>query len=412
MIHSVTGNDPDHSANRNRDEPIQHGQEQDYTGNGRIFKVPVGESPTGTLVRARYANPLIKYVCPGCRTPLILRKGEVKSPHFAHQSHAFCSPETALHAGVKTWIAKVLGECLKGHQRGIPKIKVPCMGHNQFKAFDIHYQCKGDAWLSFADLQFDEVGVEQSTTDGLKPDVILLNKNVPILGIEILVTHAVDGIKAARFTHPWIEVKAVQVIQSPKLWKPVQMMHPWANLCPSCLWAEKVMTFEMFEDKEPGDYVAQLSASILETFILEWLPSSSKRIKPAVHWRCPWCRKPNRRYIRRAQIKGVSLSSSLIPPCEPEVTVVTTNGAIFSVIFGFAKNPNRPWAIVPMPEGLQPIVRATPAPKHPHRILLNGTNRPLAFLCKNCGRDCLGTLPSSLFPIQEWELISQDLGTK
>jgi hypothetical protein len=276
------------------------------------------------------------------------------------------------------------------------------MGHNQFREFDIRYQCKGDAWLSFTDLQFDEVAVERSTTDGLKPDVLLLNKKVPILGIEVLVTHAVDVFKAARFTHPWIEVKAMQVLQSPRSWRPIQMRHPWANLCQACLWANKIMKFEFIENNDPADYVAQLSASVLESCLLEWLNSSSKRIKPAVHWRCPWCKKPNRRYIRRDQIMDVSVSSSLLPPCEPEVTFVTTDGTIFSVIFGFPKNPNRPWAIAPMPECRQPIVRATPAPKLPHRIILNGTNRPLAFFCKNCCRDCLGTLPSPLSPAQEW----------
>ena len=389
--------------------PYAKGQDLPGDVKERAFKVPVGESPKGTLVRARHADPSIKYVCPGCEAPLILRNGEVKSPHFAHQSHAFCSPETALHLGIKTWIAKLLCKCLKGHRKGIPRIKVPCMGLSQFREFDTRYQCQGDAWLSFAELQFDEVSVERSTTDGLKPDVLLLNKNVPILGIEVLVTHAVDEFKAEKFTHPWIELKAVQVLQSPRSWKPIQMRHPWANLCQACLWSKKIMTFEFFENNDPADYVAQLSASILESCLREWLQFPSKRIKPAVHWRCPWCRKPNRRDIRREQIMDVSVSSSLLPPCEPEVTVATKDGKVFSVVFGFPKNPNCPWLIVPLPEGLQPIVRATPTPKQPHRIILNGTNRPLAFLCKNCCRDCLGTLSSPLFPIREWELIPSDL---
>jgi predicted RNA-binding Zn-ribbon protein involved in translation (DUF1610 family) len=181
MIYNFTGKDQDQSANRYPEfEPIHHVQGQDLPGDvrERAFKVPVGESPKGTLVRAQHANPSIKYVCPGCGAPLILRNGEVKSPHFAHQSHAFCSPETALHLGIKTWIAKLLCKCLKGHRKGIPRIKVPCMGHNQFRKFDTQYQCQGDAWVSFAELQFDEVSVERSTSDGLKPDVLLLNKNV------------------------------------------------------------------------------------------------------------------------------------------------------------------------------------------------------------------------------------------
>lgn len=376
--------------------------------NSSAFKVPVGESPKGTLVRARHADPSIEYHCPGCGTPLIYRNGEVNAPHFAHRSHGFCSPETALHLGVKNWMAKILCRCLNGQRRGIPKFKVPCTGHNQFKVFDSSYQCDGNAWLSFADLLFDEVAVEQSTTDGLKPDVLLLNKAVPILGIEVLVTHSVDGFKAARSTHPWIEVEATQVLRTPRFWKPIQMSHSLTTFCQACLWANRIASFKLLDENDPGDYAAQLSASILESFLLEWLPSSSKRIKPAVYWRCPWCRKLNHRLITRDRILGVAVSSSLLPPCEPEVTIDTIDGTAFSVIFGFPKNRDRPWLIAPLPGRLHPIVRATPAPKLPHRILLNGTNRPLAFICRNCCRDCLGMLPSSLSPVKAWELLDQD----
>lgn len=380
--------------------------------NSSAFKVPVGESPKGTLVRARHADPSIEYHCPGCGTPLIYRNGEVNAPHFAHRSHAFCSPETALHLGVRNWMAKILCRCLKGQRRGIPKFKVPCTGHNQFKVFDSSYQCDGDAWLSFADLLFDEVAVEQSTTDGLKPDVLLLNKAVPILGIEVFVTHSVDGLKAARSTHPWIEVEATQVLKTPRFWKPIQMSHSLTTFCQACLWANRIASFKLLDENDPGDYAAQLSASILESFLLEWLSSSSKRVKPAVHWRCPWCRKLNHRLITRDRILGVAVSSSLLPPCEPEVTIETIDGPTFSVIFGFPKNPDRPWLIAPLPGRPHPIVRATPAPKLPHRILLNGTNRPLAFICRNCCRDCLGMLPSSLSPVKPWELLDQDPGIK
>ena len=415
MNSSGTGKCKDQPANRYAEfEPIRHGQEQNPAEDvrERAFKVPVGESPKGTLVCARHANPSTKYICPGCGTPLVFRNGEVNAPHFAHQGHAFCSPETALHLGVKNWMAKILCKCLKGQRKGIPKFKVPCMGNNQFKEFNASYQCDGDAWLSFADLAFDEVAVEQSTTDGLKPDVLLLNKAVPILGIEVLVTHSVDGFKAARYTHPWIEVEATQVLQTPRFWKPIQTSHPWTNLCQACLWANKIVSFGLLDENDPGDYAAQLSASIFESFLLEWLPSSSKRIKPAVYWRCPWCRKINNRIITRDRILGVAVSSSLLPPCEPEVTIENIDGTTFSVIFGFPKNPDRPWLIAPLPERLHPIVRATPAPKLPHRILLNGTNRPLAFICRNCCRDCLGMLPSSLSPVKAWELLYQDPGIK
>ena len=373
----------------------------------REFKVPAGESPDGILVLARYAKDLISYKCPGCGSPLVLKKGEIRSPHFAHQSRACCSAETALHFGVKNFIARMLEKCLDGLKRGLPKFKVPCAGNSRFKAFDFHHACQRDAWLSFAELEFDQIAVERFTSDGLKPDVLLLYEGVPTLGIEVVVTHAVDQAKAMRLNHPWIEVKAMQVLQSPRSWKPVQMSHPWSGTCQHCKWANKVNDYEFNDFLEPGDYVAHLSACVFEGHVREWLQSSSKRSRTSVHWRCPWCKKPNQRQLLRSHIKDVGLSSSLIPPCEPEVTLKTYDGQSISVLFGFPKNPNRPKLIVPLRNSPQPILRATPSPKSTQRLILNGTNRPLAFLCKACGRDCLGTIPSPLAPLADWERLSQ-----
>ena len=71
------------------------------------FKVPAGLAPNGNLIRARDADPAVEHRCPGCQSPLLLRKGPVRATHFAHRK-GFCSPETALHQGVKHWIAQVL----------------------------------------------------------------------------------------------------------------------------------------------------------------------------------------------------------------------------------------------------------------------------------------------------------------
>ena len=199
----------------------------------------------------------------------------------------------------------------------------------------------------------------------------------------------------------------MQVLQSPRSWKPVQMSHPWSGTCQHCKWANKITDYEFNDFLEPGDYVAHLSACVFEGHVREWLQSSSKRSRTSIHWRCPWCKKPNQRQLLRSHIKDVGLSSSLIPPCEPEVTLKTYDGQSISVLFGFPKNPNRPKLIVPLRNSPQPILRATPSPKSTQRLILNGTNRPLAFLCKACGRDCLGTIPSPLAPLADWERLSQ-----
>jgi len=372
----------------------------------REYKVPAGEAPTGRLVLARNARADVTYRCPGCRCELVLRRGEVRAPHFAHRAIGFCSPETALHQGVKAWIALILRGRLRGLRRGIPCLRVPCRGRQHHGDPHGGRLCPGEAWLPLAELDFDQVLVEEATADGLRPDVLLLKQGVPVLGIEVLVAHAVDAAKAARTSHPWVEVEGMQVLRSPGTWKPSQASHPWTGSCPACAWADRVLGSRIQEWDDAVDFVSQLSAAFFEESIQAWIHSPSKRIKPVLFWRCPWCRIKNRRFFRRDLLKGAARASSLVPPCEPEVMLESTQGPPIAIAFGFPLDPARPWQILPLPDALGPRLRATADPKHPHRLALNGTNRPTGFPCKRCGRDCLGSLPSPWIPIPWCE--SQD----
>jgi len=86
------------------------------------FRIPVGRTPRGRLVRASEASPGLPYTYPGCDSPLTLRKGEVRAAHFAHKSSGFCSPETALHRGVKAWIAGLFSKYLRHRKIRLSKV--------------------------------------------------------------------------------------------------------------------------------------------------------------------------------------------------------------------------------------------------------------------------------------------------
>lgn len=364
------------------------------------FKVPAGETLGGKLVRARDAAPDVSYHCPGCGTPLLLRQGAIRSPHFAHKSHGFCSPETALHKGVKHWIAQILRKCLNGKRAGAPRVLVPCAGLPHAGDLDFQWRCPGEAWLSLADVAFDEVAVERATLDGLRPDVLLLQQGLPVLGIEVLVAHAVDATKAARATYPWVELDARRILTSPRTWRPTQDAHPWMARCQVCACIGRTDRAELSEVTDPGDYVAQIAAGGFHGQLQDWLQASLGRLKPAVCWRCPGCRKRNVRPLCRDRIDGVALASSLSSPIHPQVILQVKRGEPIAISFGFPNNPQRPWAVVPLigPDGA--ALRATPNLKQPHRLALNGTNRPLAFICRRCGADCLGMFPSPMTPCE------------
>jgi len=366
------------------------------------FKVPWGEAPDGRLVRARNAARDLGYRCPGCGSGLQLRNGNVRSPHFAHDSHANCSSETALHQAAKHRIAQVLRNCTRGRRTGSPRLRVPCSG---FPAPDVQgftWTCPGVAWMPLSELGYDEVAVERSTPDGLRPDVLLLRQGQPVLGIEILVTHAVDGPKAARATHPWVELEAARILASPRRWKPCQVRHPWRGICRSC---QGVRGTELSECPDADDLVAQLAASCFAAHVQDWLRHGGSIPQPAVLWRCPWCRRCNQRPLRRERVRWAAAASGLGPPIHPQVIILARDGTATTISFGSPANPFRPSAITPMPGSGWPALRATPGLDHPHRLILSATNASGGIICKKCGRDCLGSLPSPWAPVPHWQAL-------
>jgi len=374
------------------------------------FKVPVGLAPDGRPVMARQAREGLEYRCPGCAGPLLLKRGAVRAPHFAHKTTLGCSPETALHQGVKNWICLVLQKRLARKRAPDPKLRVPCEGPRWRREQRLGDPCPGKAWLRVSELAFDEVAEERMTPDGLRPDVLLLHQGAPVLAIEVLVTHAVDAAKAARTSCPWVELNALQVLSRPSVWEPHRQSHPWSGVCPNCLWREQSCLSDPSEHLSPGEYVAELAAATFEDNFSRWLHSKAGRTKPRLAWRCPWCRKSNRLPMAREGVVGAARSSALGPPILPEV-ILTVDGRLpISITFSFPANPDRPMAIIPLPDRGFPALRATPDPRHPLRLTLNGTNRTLDFICARCCRDCVGSLPSPLDPVPYWETLTTTWG--
>ena len=361
------------------------------------FRVPAGEAPNGRLVRADKAKADVSYRCPGCHTPLILRTGAVRARHFAHKSHGFCSPETALHQGVKNRLAQILAKSRTGTRRGAPRILVRCSGNPLDHGPGSEWKCPGAAWFSLADLAYDEVAVERTTTDGLRPDILLLLQGKPVLAIEVRVSHAVDAGKAEKLSCPWVELDAARILVSPRKWIPVQGCHPWSGQCRICATLGAVDPNPFSEVTDLGDFLAQMAARVFLTRITEWL-AARNRLRPGVTWRCPTCSKSNCRPFLPGRIRGIGAASFLGPPIRPGVIVEVEDGSSVLITFAFPVNPHRPKAVTPLTQAKGPLLAVTPSLEKTHRLGLNGTNRPLAFVCTRCGGDALGAFPNPSVP--------------
>ena len=115
--------------------------------------------------------------CPACNTPLIAKKGNIKIPHFAHESTETCEYgfETSLHMAAKEVLAKAKSMYL-------PEVTYEFKGLHRKKEI-----CKG---IEFC---IDRVELE-SKTGSIVPDIILYSGDEKIF-VEIFVTHKIDEYK-------------------------------------------------------------------------------------------------------------------------------------------------------------------------------------------------------------------------
>ena len=147
------------------------------------------------------------YFCPACHDSVIFRKGEVKTPHFAHKVTDTCNEETVTHKIAKLLVQKAVHEWKAGKCPS-PTLQRACQICQSF--IDTLLPDKVDKTL-----------LEHPLADGSIVDVALMVKGVPEAAVEIRVTHAVDEVKTKRLRVPFIELDGYEVINSPTVWKPI-----------------------------------------------------------------------------------------------------------------------------------------------------------------------------------------------
>ena len=70
------------------------------------LKVPVALNNENRLCTPQQAIKGQDYICPSCQEKVILRKGAIKTAHFAHKLSEVCNQETILHKAAKHLIAQ------------------------------------------------------------------------------------------------------------------------------------------------------------------------------------------------------------------------------------------------------------------------------------------------------------------
>jgi hypothetical protein len=195
------------------------------TGRGG-FRLPRALDAQGRLVAPELANKGEVHTCPACERPVILRRGEKKRAHFAHRPcpDGSCGLESVLHMTAKLMVAGAVRAWLaKEAER--PVFLRACAG------LRTSYGC-GNA-VEHRLPHVDDVLVERNTSDGLRPDMVLVKDGTHVAAIEIFATHAVDTEKQHRMMLPWVELRAEDVVRLERVWLPTQD-HFRPLLCEGC----------------------------------------------------------------------------------------------------------------------------------------------------------------------------------
>jgi hypothetical protein len=161
-----------------------------------MTKFPLGALHNGEYCLPCNAEKGLDYICPGCKAPVILRRGEIKAPHFAHKpSERRCEfydhpGEGEIHKMVKHIIADLL------RKKKIKKVVRSCPKG-----------CTYDEEIDYE--EGDEVIDEYPIGDRYKVDVALINNGKIKYIFEVYNTH-----KTTRETpEPWFEIDAKKFLK-------------------------------------------------------------------------------------------------------------------------------------------------------------------------------------------------------
>lgn len=191
--------------------------------NNRLaLTVPYAYNSEKRLVHAGEANQQDDHWCPACNNRVILRRGAIRTPHFAHAAQGGCrSQETLTHSIAKLLIQQVVTDWVSG-QGNVPVIAYQCQGCQKGKIFDAPPpDTTTDALL-------------ERPLDGFRGDVVLYADDTPILNIEVYVTHAVDEVKAQMLPIPWIEVDGTAILEDPYTWRVRATSQETGLRCAAC----------------------------------------------------------------------------------------------------------------------------------------------------------------------------------
>ena len=144
------------------------------------LQIPYAYTPNKTPMSPEVAEKGQDFSCPLCENEVVLKRGDVRRPHFAHKPDTGCSGEGVRHKVAKQMIYVMY----------LQTVRSPMMSVTTFRRCP---NCSQGVLLSQTP-QYDDVACEVDVGRH-RIDVALLRDGKPVSGIEVRDTHPVDDAK-------------------------------------------------------------------------------------------------------------------------------------------------------------------------------------------------------------------------
>ena len=164
------------------------------------LQIPYAYTSNKTPMSPEVAEKGQDFSCPICENEVVLKRGKVRRPHFAHKPDTGCSGEGVAHKVAKQMIYLMYLRTVRTVMMSVSTSR-RCPNCSQSVIF-------------FQTPQYDDVACEVGVGNR-RVDVVLLRDGKPVSGIEVRDTHPVDDEKWDAFEElgfPCIEVESKDVI--------------------------------------------------------------------------------------------------------------------------------------------------------------------------------------------------------
>ena len=207
------------------------------------LQIPYAYTSDKLPVSPQVAKKGQDFLCPICESEVILKRGEIRCPHFAHKPDTECSGEGVRHKVAKQMIYLMYLRTVRTVMVSVATFR-RCPNCSQGVIF-------------FQTPQYNDVACEVDVGRH-RVDVALLRDGKPVSGIEVRDTHPVDDAKWDAFAElgfPCIEVDSRDVID---MWE--YDLKSWSQLLPQLSFPMRLdlkaikQNLHLFNDRIPRIY--------------------------------------------------------------------------------------------------------------------------------------------------------------